>query len=378
MPRMKLVLLVRWLTGSALVVAGLTASALSTDTHRVRVPMKAAGPAVDAATMQRIYEEVKTPYKYGVVLRGEQKEYVDCPSVFRHGDAWYMVFIAFDGSGYETRLAQSPDLLHWKALGPILKRGSGGWDQEQAAGGLALVDYRWDGTWELGQHDGKYWLSYLGGTLKGYETPPLCVGLAHTTEPAAPREWTRWKDNPILTPSQPDARPFERDTLFKTHILRDPAQTLGFPFVMFYNARQQGPGIERIGMAVSRDLVQWQRYGDGPVIENGDPSGISGDPQIVKLGDIWVMFYFGAFWKPGAFDTFACSKDLVRWTKWHGPDLIAPSEPWDKEYAHKPWVVRHAGVVYHFYCAVGDQGRVIAVATSKDLRTGGTKEATAK
>ena len=42
-----------------------------------------------------------------------------------------------------------------------------------------------------------------------------------------------------------------------------------------------------------------------------------------------------------------------------------PSEPWDKTYAHKPWVIKHNGVVYHFYCAVGDQGRVIALATSK-------------
>jgi hypothetical protein len=30
--------------------------------------------------------------------------------------------------------------------------------------------------------------------------------------------------------------------------------------------------------------------------------------------------------------------------------------------------VKWNGVVYHFYCAVGDQGRVIAVATSKDLK----------
>ncbi len=26
------------------------------------------------------------------------------------------------------------------------------------------------------------------------------------------------------------------------------------------------------------------------------------------------------------------------------------------------------GVVYHFYCAVGDQGRLIGLATSKDLK----------
>jgi hypothetical protein len=56
------------------------------------------------------------------------------------------------------------------------------------------------------------------------------------------------------------------------------------------------------------------------------------------------------------------------WTKWTGPDLIAPSEPWDQQYAHKPWVVRANGIVYHFYCAVGNEGRVIALATSKDLK----------
>jgi hypothetical protein len=30
--------------------------------------------------------------------------------------------------------------------------------------------------------------------------------------------------------------------------------------------------------------------------------------------------------------------------------------------------VKWNGVVYHFYCAVGTQGRVIAVATSRDLK----------
>jgi hypothetical protein len=28
-------------------------------------------------------------------------------------------------------------------------------------------------------------------------------------------------------------------------------------------------------------------------------------------------------------------------------------------------------VVYHFYCAVGNEGRVIALATSKDLKKSG-------
>jgi predicted GH43/DUF377 family glycosyl hydrolase len=86
------------------------------------------------------------------------------------------------------------------------------------------------------------------------------------------------------------------------------------------------------------------------------------------MEELWVMFYFGAFWKPNAFDRFACSYDLVNWTTWEGNDLIAPSEPYDNLYAHKPCVIKHNDVVYHFYCAVNQEGeRSIAVATSKDL-----------
>ena len=50
------------------------------------------------------------------------------------------------------------------------------------------------------------------------------------------------------------------------------------------------------------------------------------------------------------------------------PHLQQSSEPWDQTFAHKPWIVKHDGVVYHFYCAVGDQGRVIGLATSKELK----------
>ena len=115
-------------------------------------------------------------------------------------------------------------------------------------------------------------------------------------------------------------------------------------------------------------MRHWRRLGHGSVLSNVGNAmwAISGDPQLTKIGDDWVMFYFGAWWKPQAFDTFACSYDLIHWTKWDGPLLIEPTEPWDKTYAHKPWVLKHEGVVYHFYCAV--VSRAIALATSKDLK----------
>ena len=330
------------------------------------------GP-IESSLMQAIYEEVKTPYKFGMVIEPPEGKMVDCPTVFRHNGRWYMIYVQLenDPAGYTTQLAQSDDLLHWTPLGTILPRSpEGAWDSRQAAGGIALFDTRWGGSNRLQTYDGKYWLTYFGGSKDGYETPPLSIGVAWTDDPSALRPWTRLP-GPVLTSSDPDVRPFEDHTLFKSHVIRDPSKSLGHPFVMFYNAHTNR-GAETIGIAVSDDMLRWKRLGAGPVIANPSmeaPKGISGDPQITRIGNLWVMFYFGAFWKPGAFDTFACSRDLLHWTNWQGPDLIASSEPWDRKFAHKPWVLKHDGVVYHFYCAVGDRGRGIALATSKDLHT---------
>src|SRR5262245_6054972 len=75
--------------------------------------VRAAEP-IDAATMQRVYDEVKTPFKYGVVLRGDStNQMVDCPSLFRRDGKWFMMYVAINGKvGYETYLAESDDLLN--------------------------------------------------------------------------------------------------------------------------------------------------------------------------------------------------------------------------------------------------------------------------
>lgn len=319
---------------------------------------------VDPGTMNRIYTEIKTPFKYGLVLVADGDKKADCPSVFRFKDKWCMTYIVFDGTGYETQLAVSKDLLHWESLGTILSFSEGRWDDLQKAGYMALMNYNWDGNSRPEKFRGKYWMSYIGGKLKGYETDPLSIGIARTKHPDRPEEWNKLPE-PVLTPDQPGARYFEKLTLYKSNIIRVNTKMLGYPFVMFYNAKSKS-GYERIGMAVSGDMEHWSRYGNEPVIDNG--SGISGDHQIMRIGKTWVMFYFGAFWRPGAFDTFACSYDLVNWTKWDGPELISPSEEWDKKYAHKPWIVMQKDIVYHFYCAVNEKDqRGIAVAASKDL-----------
>lgn len=330
---------------------------------------------VPAAVMQQVYNEVKTPYKYGMVIApDDNSKKADCPSVFKKGNKWYMTYIIFNGRGYETWLADSKDLLHWTTKGRIMSflPDSTGWDANQSAGYIALEDYKWGGSYQLQKYQDKYWLSYFGGKEKGYEKGLLSIGIANTDQdPTTVHEWSRL-DHPVLTSRDSDVHWYDNHTMYKETVIWDKAKLTGHPFVMYYNANgdsvDRKRGAERIGMAVSDDMVNWKRFGKDPALNHG--KGITGDPYIQKIGDVYVMFYFGAFWqnRGGAFNRFACSYDLVNWTDWDGDNLIEASEPYDNMFAHKSFVVKYKGVVYHYYCAVNkaDQ-RGIAVATSKDM-----------
>lgn len=331
---------------------------------------------VSPETMQQVYDEIKTPFKYGLVIAPEDKsKKIDCPTVFQKDGHWYMTYFIFDGRGYETWLASSKNLLDWQIQGKVMAfTDTTDWDDDQKAGYPSLQDPTWGGSYELNTFDDKYWMPYFGGSSQGYEHGLLSAGMAYTEkDPTTAHEWQRL-EKPIFTATDLDVRWWENSTIYKTWVLLDESKTIGYPFVMFYNARGDSinpkRGAERIGMCVSNDMVNWKRFGEDPVINHH--KGISGDAVIQKMDDLWVMFYFGAFWPTrkdhDAFNRFACSYDLVNWTEWEGEDLIAPSEPYDNWFAHKSCVVKHKDIVYHFYCAVNrNQDRGIAVATSQDI-----------
>jgi predicted GH43/DUF377 family glycosyl hydrolase len=337
---------------------------------------------VPQTIMLQIYDEVKTPYKYGLIVTPEHdSKKIDCPSVFRKGKNWYMTYILFDGRGYETWMAKSKNLLDWETIGRIMSFGDTtnkdnlGWDVNQRAGYIALQDTKWGGSYQLQKFNSKYWMSYIGGKEKGYETGKLGIGISHTEkDPTRPHEWNRVSDA-VLSATDKDVRWWENKKLYKSSIVWDKQKTLGHQFVMYYNANGDTSNntpkwrwFERIGMAVSDDMINWQRYQTDPVVHH--KIGITGDGVIQKIRDVWVMFYFGAFWEERtkeAFNRFACSYDLVHWTDWNGEDLIKSTEEYDAKYAHKSYVVKWKGVVYHFYCAVDNKDhRGIAVATSVD------------
>lgn len=347
------------------------------------VPVLLSAQEVSESKMAEIYEQVKTPYKYGLVVAPATNDYkTDCPTVFRHKGKWYMTYLVYngrtgtDGRGYETKIAESDDLLHWTTKGNILSFKNAGWDMNQRGGFPALQDIDLNGNHEPETYRGKYWMSYIGGAEKGYESGPLSIGIAWTGKKNSgkPVEWQSFS-KPVLSVNDADAHWFENLTQYKSTIFRDRTKKLGAPFIMFYNAGGKNPVNnlkgERIGIALSNDMKKWRRFQENPVFGHEIQGMITGDAQIQKFGDVYVMFYFSAFnpKKPyKAYNTFACSYDLIHWTDWQGEDLIIPSKDYDNLFAHKSFVLCHEGIVYHYYCAVNKfNQRGIAVATSKAL-----------
>ena len=378
---------------------------------------------VPQTRMQQIYEESRTPWKYGMVVAPttNDRKY-DCPTVFREGGNWYMTFVCYDGKGgtdgrgYTTWLAKSDDLLHWNIEGKILDlppvaantgRGDGKatntgngngiaaiqgtgegktqkevWDQNQRGGFPSLIDYQWGGSYEMQSYKRQHWMTYIGGPGTGYEAvnAPLSIGMASTRGDITHAHQWSTQEKPLMAFDDHDAQWWEQLTQYKSTIywIKDKHQRIKgeekYPFVMFYNAGGKDdthPKGERIGIALSKDLKHWKRYGGNPVFAHDSDGTITGDAQIVRMDDVWVMYYFSAY-NPtreyNAFNTFAASYDLVHWTDWNGEDLIIPSKPFDEMFAHKSCVVKHNGIVYHFYCAVNEAGqRGIALATSQHL-----------
>ncbi len=331
-----------------------------------------AGMTVTPERMREVRAMLDTPVRRGAVMEFGDR-FTDCPGVFRHGGRWYMVFIAISKdtkvSGYETHLAESDDLLHWTYRGTLLRRdGSRTWDARQIAGYPALYDVSAGSGCALGTHAGRYWMTYLAGASDGYEPDPLLMGIASAADPLDAASYVRGGE-PILTPGDADARFFETKTLYKSAVIRDAERLTGHAFVMFYNAKGYD-GHERIYMAVSDDMTRWIRYGDRPIIDDvtGDPGCyITADPMLLRDRDgLYVMNFMKFNRTSSAFDTFACSYDLIHWTEWLGEPTAAPSkdDPDQNLYAHKPWIVTWEGHVYHFYCAcTTDSRRYIALAT---------------
>jgi len=293
----------------------------------------------------------------------------DVPCVFQlPGDPkWYMSFIAFNGKGYNSFLAESDDMVHWNNARLAMGFGPPG---EFDHGGCVLGAYLYESydikaPRVLKKRDGKFWSLYgCYPRQGGYELRPGYEGVACSEDG---RTWRRAKPSPILSVHDPDCGPWEKDCIYQPWLVEHDGR-----FYNFYNAANGG--IEQTGLAASSDLLAWARHGQNPVIRNragAYDANFASDPKVFRDGDHWTMLYFGVG-RGGAHVMAAFSRDLLQWTAHPEPLYKAGGNPGglDKTYAHKISLVYNPAndTFYMHYCACGNKGRGIGLITSRALK----------
>jgi hypothetical protein len=294
----------------------------------------------------------------------------DVPCVYQlpgEEDVWHISFIAFDGKGYNSFVADSTDLVHW--TNPRLAMGFGK-EGEFDFGGCVVGAYLYESydikaTRVLKKRDGYYWTLY-GCYAKqgGYEIDPGYEGVAKSEDGFT---WERAQDTYILSVHEPVVGDWEKDCIYQPWLVEHDGL-----FYNFYNAKRNG--IEQLGMATSNDLMRWKRYAGNPIVRvrpGAYDEKFCSDGKVFRDGDHWVMFYFGVG-KDGAHIMAAFSRDLLHWTSHPEPLYRAGGHPdgLDATYAHKISLVYNEDndTFYMYYCAVGNKGRGIGLLTSKPIQ----------
>ena len=302
-----------------------------------------------------------TPYKIGRLVltsSGGNSDFdsrsIDCPFLFEHDGLFYMTYVGFDGAGYQTGLASSPDLVTWRREGCILKRNpDSAITRYNVAMNWIVRDNEVRSPGSLKKIDGRYLGVYHAYPNAGYESGPAVIGLCWSTDLF---QWSL--DDPCLRPE--DGAAWERGGLYKPCLV----EYEGI-FYLFYNAKTSEPRgwREQTGVAVTKDLKTFHRYERNPVLSNGRPGSpderFASDPCVLRDGRKWVMFYYGLDAKGKARDLLAVGDDVYSYRKSHTILVdVGATGTVDETYAHKPGVIWKDGALYHFYCAVS--GRVSA------------------
>lgn len=298
--------------------------------------------------------------KVGVVLSAGSGtwdgSYVESPAIMRDplSGRYAMVYTGYGTTTGATRaqvgLAWSDDLVTWtKQSTPLLSHsGTGGAPDQNGCTGPLLL---WD---RIGE---QYVLYYIGLTLTGYEAGGKTI--CYATAPTLGGTWTR--HGAVISPA---GTTWREQAVWHPNVVERNGT-----WYLFFNA--SGDTYETIGYATAPSITGPWTVDDvnSPVLNvvaaTWEANKV-GDPCVRRVGDFWVMDYFG-YAGGNAQDGFAVTSDAdfpLGWTRHPGnPILTYGPASYDAKHAHKPFVVVDGGQIFHFYTAVttGDV-RTIALA----------------
>jgi hypothetical protein len=248
------------------------------------------------------FEEYPEP----VIPRGDARDVLN-PSVIRGGMGRINAYSAFDGKTWQTRVAQSDDGIHWKPLMPSLSPEPGTWEGSYiAANGAAMF---------VGP---EIWYWYVAGPR---ERPRL--GIA--------QGWQKER-RPVMEPG-----PYMS---WDEYGVADPYIIRVNDSYYLYFLGQDRASRQRIGVARSRNGIQWDKLRSNPILELGESGAFDekglGEPAVWQARGFYWMLYTGR----GAGEVrklgMARSIDGVHWTKL--PQVFSGAQEWDSKVMCDPTV----------------------------------------
>lgn len=256
------------------------------------------------------------PYPEPVLGRGAtgQWDSVDVlnPAVVKHRGLYYNFYSGYDGRTWHTGLAISPDGVHWEKHGRVLSPDPATWEGDYiAANGAALVV------------QGRFLYWYQAGRLP-------CIGLATSTDG---RQW-RKRPSPVLEPG-PRGSWDERG-------VADPCVVrFGQGLYMFYLGQDRARR-QRLGVALSQDGVRWWKLRTNPILDLGpagafDENGL-GEPAVWASHGCYWMLYTGRDRRERRRLGLARSRDGVQWQRVSEAAVFSGHQPWASKVVCDPSV----------------------------------------
>jgi predicted GH43/DUF377 family glycosyl hydrolase len=190
----------------------------------------------------------------------------------------------------------------------------------------------------------------------------LCLTMLSMEMGFGQKDWIKHPGNPVLPKSEDG---WDSGNIHAAAVLKE-----GETYRMWYSATNYTHS--GIGLALSPNGVDWDKYPGNPVILDGpeeyDVNLIFG-PTVVRDGEGYRMWYTGSDSDSIWTVNLATSPDGISWTKHPENPVLRPSEWYDAERAGDPWVVRDDGVYRMWYTCQNRPMNItyaIAYATSQD------------
>lgn len=174
----------------------------------------------------------------------------------------------------------------------------------------------------------------------------------------AQTNWTKYSENPILSPGQPGD--WDDFSLFPFSVL-----FIDGTYHMWYGGFDETNA--RIGYATSTDGINWIKYEGNPVLDIGNEGSWDDDrvqsPYVLFDGDSYHMWYTGSDGENYRFG-YATSTDRVNWTKHDGNPVmdLSPGE----NGIDAPCIVFDGNIYQMWYHSTEPSAYRICYATSTD------------